>query len=60
VKEKMGFAYELLFDMQADKPERYSQAENRPDILEEMLIKFKQGRELFEGMRTMPEAKVFP
>ena len=60
IKEKMGFSYELLFDMRADMPERYSQAENRPQVLKQMITKLAQGREIFEPMRTNPAARVFP
>ena len=60
IKDKMGFAYELLFDMQADKPERYSQAENRPEVLQKMKSKLADGRQTFGSMRTAPEPKVFP
>ena len=60
IKEKMGFAYELLFDMREDRPERYSQAENRPDVLKQMMSKLQQGRDTFEPMRSKPAAEVFP
>ncbi len=60
VQEKMGFRYELLFDMRAAKPERYSQAANRPEVLREMISKLEQGRELFEPMQTKPGPEVFP
>ena len=60
MKEKMGFAYELLFDMRADKPERYSQAENRPDVLKQMVSKLERGRDTFEMMRSKPAPEVFP
>lgn len=60
IKEKMGFTYELLFDMRSDTPERYSQAENRPQELNKMITKLEQGREIFEPMRTKPPARVFP
>jgi arylsulfatase A len=60
VKEKMGFAYELLFDMRADKPERYSQAENRPEVLEDMKSILAKGHQTFEPMRKRPVPEVFP
>ena len=60
IKEKMGFAYDLLFDMRLDHPERYSQAENRPKILKLMSSKLEQGRDIFDSMRSKPEPKVFP
>ena len=56
----MGFDYELLFDMQADKPERYSQAANHPEILKEMKSKLADGSQIFGSMRTAAEPKVFP
>ncbi|MFT5350214.1 MAG: arylsulfatase A [Planctomycetota bacterium] len=60
IKEKMGFDYELLFDMRSDMPERYSQAENRPEIVKQMITMLEQGREIFEPLRSGPVPKVFP
>ncbi|MFT5132927.1 MAG: arylsulfatase A, partial [Gammaproteobacteria bacterium] len=59
IKEKMGFDY-VLFDMRSDMPERYSQAENRPEIVKQMITMLEQGREIFEPLRSGPVPKVFP
>jgi len=60
IKKKMGFDYDLLFDMNAEMPERYSQAENYPNEVKDMMIKLTQGREMFDPMRSRPKPAVFP
>ncbi len=46
--------------MREDRPERYSQAENRPDVLDDMLALLESGREKFEQLRTKPAPGVVP
>ncbi len=60
IEEKMGFAYELLFDMTVSLPERYSQAENRPAVLNNMKNRLAKARQIFDPMRTGPMPEVFP
>ena len=60
IREAMGFEYELLFNMGSPMPERYSMAENEPDVLERMRNHLASGRKVFDPLRTGPPAKVFP
>ena len=60
VRDAMGFDYELLFDMTARNPERYSMATNEPEVLRSMQHWLQRGREEFEPLRTGPPARVFP
>ncbi len=56
----IGFSYWLLFDMQAERPERFSVARENPDVLERMLGYLDAGREQFEGLRTQPPPTTVP
>ncbi len=60
IKEKMGFDYDLLFDMRAQQLERYSLAQNRPLVLETMRALLNKGRAVFDPLRTLAKPEVFP
>ena len=60
IQEKMGFEYELLFDMQGKQQERYSLASKYPRVLAEMKTRLANARERFASLRTKPAAEVFP
>ncbi len=60
IREKMGFEYELLFDMRGEQKQRYSQASNQPAILASMKNRLAEARETFAAFKTQPEMKVFP
>jgi uncharacterized sulfatase len=59
-EEGLGFAYPLLFDMQAPAPERYSLGLNEPEIVAKMDILLADARKMFDPMRTVPAVKVIP
>ena len=60
IKKAMGFEYELLFDMSGTHIERYSQAQNRPEVVKTMQSYLELGRAAFDPLRTLPKPKVFP
>lgn len=60
IEEKMGFRYELLFDMRQEMEEIYSQAENQPEVLGVMKDKLARARAIFDPLQKKPKAKVFP
>jgi uncharacterized sulfatase len=59
-EQGIGFSYWLLFDMQAELPERFSVARENPDVLERMLGYLDAGREQFAGLRTRPPPTTVP
>lgn len=59
-REGLGFAYPLLFDMQAEHPERYSQASRHPAVVDVMEAAARRARAEFDALRAHPAPHVVP
>ncbi len=60
IRDRMGFEYELLFDMRGEQKQRYSQASNQPTVLASMKNRLADARQAFAAYKTKPDMKVFP
>lgn len=56
----LGFAYPQLYDMKEPFPERYSRADEHPDIVRALEAELSRARATFEPMRTRPPRPALP